>query len=78
MLIAVLVWLLLGYSFTYWFVNSFLDNRKFDDQNEEVGPGMLLMLTLCGPAMAGVMLVFLIVGTLLENTGPFIKKMYGG
>lgn len=70
-------WLAFGYLFTYWFVNHFLDDKKFSDQPQQVGPGWLIMLTLVGPMMAGIMLVFFVVDVLIAKTGPTIKRMYG-
>lgn len=72
-----IVWLFLGYCFTYWFVNYFLDNRRWDDTGNEVGPFGLLMLTLAGPVMAVVMLVFAGVDYITANFGEGIKRFYG-
>lgn len=73
-----IAWLTVGYFFTLWFVNSFLDNRSFVDQNHEVSPLMLIMLTITGPLMGSTMLLFIGIDVMLHKTGPFINKMYGG
>jgi len=75
--IVLAVWLIVGYFFARWFVNSFLDDRKWADTNKEAGAGTLLILTIVGPAMGFVMLMHLAIYYVMHYTGPTIKRLYG-
>lgn len=71
------VWLVVGYFFARWFVNHFLDDRKWADSDTEVGVLSLLGLTFAGPAMAFIMLLALVFGYLIDNYESHIKRFYG-
>lgn len=75
-LVAIGIWLLFGWLFTRWFVNSFLDNRRFTD-GQEIGPGMMISLNIVGPLMAAVMLLMLIIELIGSRGGDTIRKFYG-
>lgn len=73
---SIILWVGVGWLFTIWFVNHFLDDRKFADAHEEVGPGMMLLLNLVGPAMLVVMLVFWLCDFVAGNCGNIIRRFY--
>lgn len=75
-IIIIAAWLIFGWAFTRWFVNHFLENRRFND-GQEIGPAMMLFLNLAGPLMAAVMIIVLVVDSIITHTGPAIKRFYG-
>jgi len=75
--VAIAIWLVFGYAFTFWFVNYFLDDRKWADSNEEIGPLYLVFLTLLGPPMAAVMLLLLLLDFVVEHFSESVKRFYG-
>ena len=72
----VVLWLVFGWLFTIWFVNHFLDNRRFTD-GQEIGPVMMIALNVVGPLMAGVMLITLIVDFVGSHSGDAVRRFYG-
>lgn len=70
-------WLVFGWLFTVWFVNRFLEDRRWADTGKEIGPGMMITLNIVGPAMAAVMLVMVTIAFILERGGDFIRRIYG-
>lgn len=75
-LLFVGAWLVIGWLFTIWYVNWFLDNRRFAD-GQEIGPGTMLMLNFVGPAMLAVMIVMVTIAVVIDNGGDVIRKFYG-
>lgn len=77
-LIMVLVWLIVGFAWTRYWYTEILDNHRYTDTGAEVGPFMLIMMTLTGPMFVALASVLFVGEAVFTKTGPFIKKMYGG
>ena len=76
-IVYILLWLAGGYAFTFWFVNYFLDNRRFADTGQEPGPVMLVGMTIVGPLMAAIMALLLVVEFVVDNFSEGFKRFYG-
>ena len=72
-----ILWLVAGWVFTYWFVNHFLEDRRWSDTGTEVGPGTMVILNIFGPVMAMVMLLFYVMSYILYHSGDLIRRFYG-
>ena len=78
-LIAVVVWLLVGYAWTHYWYNTLMgDDKRWADTGTEVGPISLIMMNLIGPVMVMLIIIFVPLEWLFTKSGPTIKKIYGG
>ena len=76
-LIAVLVWLLVGFGWARYWYNDILIDHRYSDTGQEAGPFMLFFQTIFGPVFLAIGLLMIAGDAVMTKTGPFIKKVYG-